>query len=88
MRADGGDVTAQAAVRVSTELLGLLPDLARSPLQAVARMHTLAAKGVVDDSDLGRPRDAVAAARLHDLARLLSQPHCGAGPRGCRRRAR
>jgi len=74
VRADGGDLTAQAAVRVSTELLGLLPVLARTPLQAVARIHTLAAMGAVDDSDLGRPRDAVAAARLHDLGDTLSKP--------------
>ena len=72
VRVDGGDPTAQAALRVSTELLGLVPVLARTPLQAVARIHTLASKGVVDDVDLGRPRDAVAAARLHDLGGTLS----------------
>ncbi len=59
---------------MSTELLGLVPVLATAPLQAVARTHTLAAKGVVDDVDLGRPRDAVAAARLHDLGGMLSRP--------------
>jgi len=74
VRVDGGDPTAQAALRVSTELLGLVPVLARTPLQAVARIHTLASKGVVDDVDLGRPRDAVAAARLHDLGGTLSRP--------------
>src|SRR3954447_20402957 len=35
LRDHGGDGTARAAVRVSTELLGLLPTLSRSPLQAV-----------------------------------------------------
>ena len=35
VRTDGGDLTAQAAVRVTTELLGLAPVLARTPLQAV-----------------------------------------------------
>ena len=45
MRDGGGDPMAQAAVRVSTELLGLLPTLTRSPLQAVARLHTLAGAG-------------------------------------------
>ncbi len=74
VRADGGGPMAQACVRVSTELLGLLPVLAAAPLQAVARIHTLAGKGVVDDADLGRPRDAEVAARLHDLARTLSAP--------------
>lgn len=74
VRIAGGDPTAQAALRVSTELLGLVPVLATAPLQAVARTHTLAAKGVVGDVDLGRPRDAVAAARLRDLGGTLSRP--------------
>jgi hypothetical protein len=74
VRTGAADEVAQSAVRVSTELLGLLPTLASSPLQAVARLHTLAGKGVVADVDLGRPRDADSAARLHDLARLLTEP--------------
>jgi len=72
VRADGGGPLAQSAVRVSTELLGLLPTLTRAPLQAFARLHTLAAKGVAADDDLGRPRDADSAARLRDLAGLLT----------------
>ena len=63
----------RSAVRVSTELLGLVPTLSRSPLQAVARLHTLAAQGEVADEVLGRPRDAGSAARLRDLGRLLSE---------------
>lgn len=74
VRADGGDSLARAAVRLSTELLGLAPTLGSSPLQALARMHTLAAKGVADDDDLGRPRDGASAARLRDLGRTLSEP--------------
>jgi hypothetical protein len=74
VRADGGDDTSRAALRVSTELLGLVPVLAKTPMQAIARIHTLAAKGVVDDIDLGRPRDAVAAARLQDLGGTFSHP--------------
>jgi hypothetical protein len=74
VRADGGDPTARAAVRLSSEVLGLTPTLASSPLQALARMHTLAAKGVTDDEDLGRPRDADSAARLRDLAGTLAGP--------------
>ena len=74
VRADGGDPMARAAVRLSTELLGLAPTLGSSPLQALARMHTLAAKGVADDDDLGRPRDGASAARLRDLGRTLSEP--------------
>ena len=61
-------------MRVSTELLSLVPTLKTAPLQAFARLHTLAGKGVVDDADLGRPRDAEAATRLRDLAATLNAP--------------
>lgn len=74
MRAGSGGPMAQAALRLSTELLGLAPVLTRAPLQAFARMHTLAGKGVAADEDLGRPRDPAGAARLNDLARLLVAP--------------
>jgi hypothetical protein len=72
VREGAGGPLAQSAVRVSTELLGLLPTLTAAPLQAVARIHTLAAKGAVADDDLGRPRSAEAAARLQALAATLS----------------
>lgn len=71
LRAGAGDETANAAARVATELLGLAPVLTRSPLQAFARIHTLAAKGLVDDEDLGRPRAPEASERLNVLAGLL-----------------
>jgi hypothetical protein len=74
MRAGSGGPMSQAALRVTTELLGLLPVLTNAPLQAFARLHTLAGKGVVADEDLGRPRDPAGAARLNDLARLLVAP--------------
>jgi hypothetical protein len=74
VRDGAADATAAAAVRVSTELLGLVPVLAHSPLQALARLHTLAAKGLVDEADLGRPRDHVAAERLAGVARLVLDP--------------
>ena len=74
VRAGDGDATAVAAVRVSTEVLGLLPTLARSPLQALARLHTLAASGSVDESALGRPRDADSATRLRELAQVATTP--------------
>src|SRR3954463_5804308 len=35
VRAEGGDDVARAALRVSAELLGLLPTLRRAPLQAI-----------------------------------------------------
>ena len=74
LRASGGDPVAQAALRLSAELLGLAPTLDRSPLQAFARMHTLAGKGEVPDADLGRPRDGDGAERLRALGRLLTEP--------------
>ncbi len=74
MRAGLGDETAQAALRVSAELLANIPVISRAPLQALARLHTLAGKSVVADADLGRPRDAAGAARLNDLAGLLVAP--------------
>ena len=65
------DDDAAAALRVSTEVLGLVPVLTHSPLQALARLHMVAGKGSVPDAELGRPRDAAAADRLAGLAWLL-----------------
>jgi hypothetical protein len=72
VREDGGDAMSRASVRVSTELLGLGATLTSAPLQVFARLHTLAATGVADEADLGRPRDADSADRLQSLARLLA----------------
>ncbi|MCW2775857.1 MAG: Oxidoreductase [Nocardioides sp.] len=74
VREGGGDETAQAALRVSTELLSLAPALGRSPLQAFARLHALAGAGTVPDDRLGRPRDEAASDRLRALAELLTAP--------------
>ena len=74
IRSGDGDAVGRSAVRLSSELLALLPTLQSAPLQALARMHTLAAKGDVDDADLGRPRTPEAAARLRDLAATLTTP--------------
>ena len=72
VRSSGGDAIARDAVRLSTELLGLVPVLQRAPLQALARIHALAAAGSVDADELGRPRSAEAAERLRGLADLLT----------------
>lgn len=72
VRAGTGDETADAAVRVSTEVLSLVPALGRSPLQAFARLHALAASGVLPADRLGRPRDDESAERLRGLAALLT----------------
>jgi hypothetical protein len=71
LRDEPSDDAARAAVRVSTELLGLVPVLSHSPLQAFARLHTLAAKGTAAETDLGRPTDPSGAERLNALGRLL-----------------
>jgi hypothetical protein len=73
VRAGEGDEVAAAAVRLSTELLSLGPVLQRSPLQALARMHTLAAAGSVPDGQLGRPRDDESAALLRTVASMVGQ---------------
>lgn len=71
LAAGGGDDVARGAVRLSTELLGLLPVWNHSPVQALARMHALAAAGSVDDIDLGRPANPAGVARLTELAAML-----------------
>jgi len=71
VRAGTGDEIAQGALRVSVELLGLAPVFARSPAQALARLHVLAAATSVPDDERGRPRDAAAAAALRDSLGVL-----------------
>lgn len=67
-----GDVTARAALRLSTELLSLVPVWRRAPLQAIARLHALAASGTVPDEELGRPDGDPS--RLAALGRALAGP--------------
>ncbi|WP_432476283.1 oxidoreductase [Nocardioides sp. GXQ0305] len=72
LRAGTGDDVAAASVRLSAQLLSQAPVVTRSPLQAFARLHTLAGAGCVPDEALGRPRDADAAARLRDLGPVVT----------------
>jgi hypothetical protein len=74
VRAGEGDEIAMAAVRVSTEVLGLVPVIRQSPLQAFARLHSLAALGSVPSDELGRPRSASAASSLQLLSTRLLAP--------------
>lgn len=74
VRSGSGDQVAADAVRLSTALLGLAPTLLRSPLQVLARLHTVAGASALEESELGRPRDAASAERLQGVARLLSAP--------------
>lgn len=79
LAAGGGDELARGAVRLSTELLGLLPVWNRSPVQALARIHALAAAGTVDDAELGRPLNPEGVKRLTELAWMLGQPTSAPG---------
>jgi hypothetical protein len=72
VRAGGSDPVAQAALRLSVELLGLVPAFGRSPAQALARLHALAGGASVPDDLLGRPRDAAAADRLRGALAVLT----------------
>ncbi|GAB2981093.1 Fic family protein [Nocardioides montaniterrae] len=71
VRAGEGDEIASDAVRLSTELLGLAPALRSQPLQALARIHALAAGSSLPADRLGRPRDAESASTLRAVASLL-----------------
>jgi hypothetical protein len=71
LRAGRADAVGADAVRLSTHLLALVPLLRTSPLQVLARLHTVAATGSLTDDELGRPRDAASADRLHGVAELL-----------------
>lgn len=74
LAAGGGNATARAAVRMSTELLGIVPTWSVAPVQALARLHALVAAGSVDDADLGRPIHTEGTTRLTDLTLMLGQP--------------
>jgi hypothetical protein len=74
VRAGTADEVAQDAVRVSTELLSWAPTLTRSPLQVLARLHTVAAARALPDDALGRPRDGDSATRLRAVSEVLAAP--------------
>lgn len=63
----------QGALRVAAETGRLQQVWSRAPLQALARLHALAAADLVDAEDLGRP-SAAAADRLQSLAATLVAP--------------
>jgi hypothetical protein len=76
---DVDDAVAQGALRVSAGLGGLVPIWQRAPLQAVARLHVLAAAGTVPDDELGRPAAAADTDRLTGLARLIVESRATPG---------
>ncbi len=69
--ADADGPSTLAAIRVSTELLGLAPTLLNAPSQAIARIHVLAAHG---HPEAGRPHDDRGAGRLLAVGRMLTAP--------------
>jgi hypothetical protein len=67
------DVTVQGALRVTGGLGPLVAVWGQAPLQALARLHVLAAVGSVPDEKLGRPTGSPAvASRLGSLAYLVA----------------
>lgn len=73
--ADGDGAVRRGALRVIGELGGLVPVWERAPLQALARLHALAASDAVAADELGRPRiDPEVSARLAGLADVLARP--------------
>ncbi|OLF15839.1 oxidoreductase [Actinophytocola xanthii] len=56
------------ALRIAESIGPMLPTWQRAPMQALAKLHVLAAADLVDDDDaLGRPRPARAVARRLEL---------------------
>jgi len=79
--ADGAvaDPILAGALRVGEQLESLLPTWRRAPMQALARLHLLAAADLVTDVDaLGRPR--VGGPRLEMLAELVAGGTSVPGP--------
>ncbi|HVE97682.1 MAG TPA: oxidoreductase [Mycobacteriales bacterium] len=74
------DAAVQGALRVSAAVGGLAPVLERAPLQALARLHVLAAAAALPTAELGRPRlvgdppPLVVSRRLSALADVLTAP--------------
>jgi len=67
------DPTVHGALRVTGGLGPLVPVWEQAPLQALARLHVLAAAGSEPDERLGRPAGSPAvASRLGSLAQLLA----------------
>jgi hypothetical protein len=71
LRAGEGDAIADDAVRLSAVELSLAPLMKQAPMQALARLHTVAATGSLATEELGRPRDAASAQRLRGVTDLL-----------------
>ena len=64
---------AEASLRAASEVGAASDTWGRAPLQALARMHAVAAAGLADDDELGRPREGAGVSeRLTTLAEAVS----------------
>lgn len=68
------DTLGANVLRLHVDLASLAGTWDGAPLQALARMHVLAAGGLVPDAALGRPASPEAASRLESLGSVLSAP--------------
>lgn len=69
------DAVVQGALRVAAEVGTLQETWRRAPMQALARLHSLAAAGLTGPDELGRPRpEPAVTGRLSALADLLTSP--------------
>jgi len=64
----------QGALRVAEAVPALADLWTRAPGQVLARLHVLAARGVVPDEALGRPASPAAATRVLGLSPLVTDP--------------
>jgi hypothetical protein len=72
---DGHAALRHGALRVTTGVAGLAAVWQRAPLQAIARLASLAGAGLAPDAELGRPRaDPQVSARLAALAATVTAP--------------
>jgi hypothetical protein len=78
------DLVLQGSLRVSTALASLAGRWPVAPRQVLARLHLLAARGIVPDSEVGRP--LAASSRLDLLCELGALPAYRAAQRGGRPR--
>lgn len=68
------DPVVQGALRATRELPGLAAGWESSPRRALARLHLLAARDVVEPDALGRPAPGADSARLDQLLALATAP--------------
>ncbi|MQA79593.1 MAG: oxidoreductase, partial [Streptosporangiales bacterium] len=66
-----GTGVVQGALRVTGETGALLNAWRQAPMQALARLHSLAAADLVPAQERGRPASPIAAARMQALAAAL-----------------